>query len=66
MQAIRHYLLAVQFFTRIPVSGRLADWVGYSPAMLRASAAHFPGVGWLVAVIATASFGAINCLLGSQ
>ena len=47
MQALRHYLLAVQFFTRIPVTGRLADWVGYSPAMLRASAAHFPGVGWL-------------------
>ena len=48
MQALRHYLLAVQFFTRIPVTGRLADWVGYSPAMLRASAAHFPGIGWLV------------------
>ena len=45
---IRHYVLAVQFFTRIPITGRLAAWVGYSPAMLRASAAHFPGVGWLV------------------
>ncbi|WP_341236980.1 adenosylcobinamide-GDP ribazoletransferase [uncultured Limnobacter sp.] len=48
MQFIRHYLLAVQFFTRIPVTGKLAEWVGFSPAMLRASAAHFPGVGWLV------------------
>lgn len=47
-QFIRHYLLAVQFFTRIPVTGKLAEWVGFSPAMLRASAAHFPGVGWLV------------------
>ncbi|MDP3617724.1 MAG: adenosylcobinamide-GDP ribazoletransferase, partial [Rhodoferax sp.] len=46
-QFIRHYLLAVQFFTRIPVTGRLAEWVGFSPAMLRASAAPFPGVGWL-------------------
>jgi adenosylcobinamide-GDP ribazoletransferase len=45
---IRHYLLSLQFFTRIPVSGRLAQWVGYSPAMLRASAGHFPGVGVLV------------------
>ncbi len=44
----RHFLLALQFFTRIPVTGRLADWVGFSPAMLRASAAHFPGVGWIV------------------
>ena len=48
MQALRHYLLAVQFFTRIPVTGRLAAWVGYSPDMLRASAAHFPALaGWL-------------------
>ena len=45
---LRHFLLALQFFTRIPVTGRLAEWVGYSPAMLRASAAHFPGVGWVV------------------
>ena len=45
---VRHFLLALQFFTRIPVTGRLADWVGFSPAMLRASAAHFPGVGWIV------------------
>ena len=44
-QFVRHYLLALQFFTRIPVTGRLADWVGFSPAMLRASAAHFPGCG---------------------
>lgn len=48
MLFVRHYLLALQFFTRIPVTGRVAAWVGFSPAMLRASAAHFPGVGWLV------------------
>ncbi|MCV0440234.1 MAG: adenosylcobinamide-GDP ribazoletransferase [Hydrogenophaga sp.] len=47
-QFFRHLLLALQFFTRIPVTGRLAGWVGFSPAMLRASAAHFPGVGWIV------------------
>jgi adenosylcobinamide-GDP ribazoletransferase len=51
---IRRYLLAVQFFTRIPVTGRLAQWVGYSPAMLRASAAHFPGVGLLVGILVAA------------
>ena len=50
-QFIRHYLLAIQFFTRIPVTGRLAAWVGYSPEMLRASAAHFPGVGVLVGAL---------------
>lgn len=58
VQGLRHYLLALQFFTRIPVTGRLADWVGYSPRMLSASAAHFPGVGWLVGgTVALASVG---------
>lgn len=51
MNGVRHFLLALQFFTRIPVTGRLAQWVGYSPAMLRASAAHFPAVGWVVGAI---------------
>ena len=51
MTFLRHFLLSLQFFTRIPVTGRLADWVGYSPAMLRASAGHFPGVGWLVGAL---------------
>jgi adenosylcobinamide-GDP ribazoletransferase len=48
---LRHYLLALQFFTRVPVTGRLAAWVGFSPAMLRSSAGHFPGVGWLVGAV---------------
>jgi adenosylcobinamide-GDP ribazoletransferase len=51
LQFFRHYLLCVQFFTRIPVTGRLAGWVGFSPAMLRASAGHFPGVGLLVGAL---------------
>ena len=55
-QFIRHYLLAVQFFTRIPITGRLAEWVGYSPERLRASAAHFPGVGVLVGGVAAAVY----------
>jgi len=54
-QFIRHFLLSLQFFTRIPVTGRLADWVGYSPAMLRASAGHFPGVGVLVGGVVAAA-----------
>ncbi|MGE0331470.1 MAG: adenosylcobinamide-GDP ribazoletransferase [Ramlibacter sp.] len=63
MNFLRHYLLAVQFFTRIPVTGPLAGWVGFSPAMLRASAAHFPGVGWLVAAVAGAVYAATALLL---
>ena len=63
MSFIRHFLLAVQFFTRIPVTGALADWVGFSPAMLRASAAHFPGVGWLVGAVAAGVYSVLALLL---
>ena len=63
MQFIRHYLLALQFFTRVPVTGRLADWVGYSPEMLRRSAAHFPGVGWLVGGLAALVYAGLAMLL---
>lgn len=56
MNGVRHFLLALQFFTRVPVTGRLAAWVGFSPQMLRASAAHFPGVGWLVGLVGAAVF----------
>ncbi|MDP9902908.1 adenosylcobinamide-GDP ribazoletransferase [Variovorax ginsengisoli] len=55
---VRHFLLALQFFTRIPVTGRLAQWVGYSPAMLQASAAYFPAVGVLVGAWGALVFGA--------
>ncbi|GAC1525305.1 MAG: adenosylcobinamide-GDP ribazoletransferase [Ramlibacter sp.] len=48
MDPLRHFLLALQYFTRVPVTGRLAHWAGYSPQRLRASAAHFPGVGAVV------------------
>lgn len=63
MNSIRHYLLALQFFTRVPVTGRLANWVGYCPEMLRKSAAHFPGVGWLVGGAAAGVFALLVRLL---
>lgn len=62
MQALRHYLLAVQFFSRIPIHGRLAAWVDWSPEMQRASAAHLPGVGWLVGLWAAALVALIQWL----
>ena len=62
LQFVRHYLLSLQFFTRIPVTGRLAEWVGFSPAMLRASAGHFPGVGVLVGAL-VAGFSAVLLML---
>ena len=63
IQLIRNYLLAVQFFTRIPITGRLAEWVGYSPERLRASAAHFPGIGLLVGAVAAGVFTSVQALL---
>ena len=63
MDFLRQYLVAVQFFTRVPVTGTLAQWTNYSPEMLRASAAHFPGVGWLVGVVACFIFAAVGLLL---
>jgi adenosylcobinamide-GDP ribazoletransferase len=56
VNGLRRFLLALQFFTRVPVTGALARWVGFSPAMLNASVAHFPGVGWLVGAVAAAVF----------
>ena len=56
LNGLRHFLLALQFFTRIPVTGRLAQWVGFSPAMLRASAAWLPAVGGLVGAVGAAVF----------
>jgi adenosylcobinamide-GDP ribazoletransferase len=63
MNVIREFLLAVQFFTRIPITGALAAWVGFSPAMLRASAGHFPGVGWLVGAVAAGVYALFAVLL---
>ena len=63
MQFIREFLLAVQFFTRIPITGALAEWVGFSPAMLRASAGHFPGVGMLVGAVAALCYALLVALL---
>jgi adenosylcobinamide-GDP ribazoletransferase len=60
---IKHFLLAIQFFTRIPVTGKIAAWVGFSPEMLRASAAHFAGVGWVVGMVAALVYGVFDALL---
>ena len=42
---LRLLLLALQFFTRVPVTGRVAAWVGWDPAWLNQSARYFPLVG---------------------
>ena len=63
MSSLRHFLLAIQFFTRIPITGKLADWVGFSPEMLRKSAAHFAGVGGVVGFVAATVYVSFEALL---
>lgn len=63
MNFLRHYLLALQFFTRLPLSARVLGWVGYSPQRMRAATAHWPGVGWLVGAVAALSFAALALCL---
>lgn len=63
MTSIKHFLLAIQFFTRIPITGKLAEWVGFSPEMLRKSAAHFAGVGWVVGGVAALVYVSFQALL---
>lgn len=56
---LRRYLLAVQFFTRIPMTGGVGRWVGYSPELMRAAVAHLPGVGWLAGMAACCAYAAL-------
>lgn len=66
MNSVRHFLLALQFFTRIPITGRLAEWVGFSPAALRASSAHFPAVGWVLGALTAGCYALVVWRLPEQ
>ena len=58
---LRLLLLAVQFYTRLPVPA----WVGYSDELLSKATVYFPLVGWLVGGVATAVFAGANLLFRS-
>jgi adenosylcobinamide-GDP ribazoletransferase len=64
MQPVRHFLLAIQFFTRIPITGRLADWVGFGPQMLNAASGYFAAVGVVVGVFVALVWLAVLAALG--
>ena len=72
MNFVRQYLLALQCFTRVPVNGALAQWAGLDPdpragggdtGDTRASAAHFPGVGLLIGLLACTVFAVLGLVL---
>jgi adenosylcobinamide-GDP ribazoletransferase len=61
-KALRAMVLAVQYFTRVPLPTALLRWSGFDAALQRASFAHFPGVGLLVGAAAATAYAAA-CLL---
>jgi adenosylcobinamide-GDP ribazoletransferase len=63
---LRHCLLALQSFSRIPVTGRLAAWAGWSPAMQQACTRHLPGVGWVVGAGCAAMVAGLHLALPAQ
>jgi adenosylcobinamide-GDP ribazoletransferase len=62
-RSARSLVLAVQYFTRVPIPAALARWTGFSAELQRAGLAHFPGVGWGVAAVAALCYGAAMLLL---
>lgn len=61
---IRSLLLAVQFFTRIPLPALVARWVGFAPERMRMAIAHMPAVGWIAGSVATVVFGGVVVVWG--
>lgn len=66
MDALRHLLLAVQFFTRLPLPARVAAWVGFTPALQQASTAYWPAVGWLVGALAAGLYSLLTQYLPDE
>ena len=66
MNPFRHFLLAIQFFTRIPVTGTLALWTGFSEERLARCSAYLPLIGSLVGLLTAIVFIAFMMLLPNQ
>jgi len=62
-RAIGAWMLALQYFTRVPLPGPLARWAGFDAGLQRASLAHFPGIGLLVSAVATGVYAAASRFL---
>jgi adenosylcobinamide-GDP ribazoletransferase len=49
-EQVRLFLVALQFYTRIPVTGRVAGWMGWDGSRLGRATRYFPLVGIVVAL----------------
>jgi adenosylcobinamide-GDP ribazoletransferase len=56
MNQIKLFLIALQFYTRIPIVGNLATWANYSPQRLSSSTRYFTVVGILIGAVCATSF----------
>ncbi|WP_233259643.1 adenosylcobinamide-GDP ribazoletransferase [Ramlibacter sp. WS9] len=61
--SVRAMVLALQYFTRVPMPRRVLDWTGFDETLQRASLAHFPGAGWVVGIVGAGFYAAMLLLL---
>ncbi len=62
---LRGLLLALQFFTRIPLPNFITRKLEFTPESMRCSLVHFPAIGWLVGALAALAFFFVLWLLGA-
>lgn len=63
MLQLRLFLVALQFYSRLPVTGRLAQWMGYDPARLAPATRYFPVVGLVVASLTAIVYAGFGLML---
>jgi adenosylcobinamide-GDP ribazoletransferase len=56
LDQVKLFLIALQFYTRIPVTGRLAQWSDYSAERLSISTRYFTLIGILIGAITATIF----------
>jgi adenosylcobinamide-GDP ribazoletransferase len=56
MNQLKIFLIGVQFFTRIPITGSVARWAGFEPDWISRATRFFPCIGLLVAICMSAFF----------
>ena len=56
MLQLRYFLVAVQFFTRIPITGRIAHWMGFEASWISRCTRFFPLIGLLLGILLAALF----------
>ncbi len=56
MSQLKIFLIGIQFYTRIPITGGLANWVGFEASWISRATRFFPLIGLLVALLMSAFF----------